>query len=141
MARQSLHPPLLAASSVSSGPYSFLRSSAQRLWKEPSPSASLPTSSFVLATVCFVPPDMLCVSLGGCVRIPSPSCLCIRQKRPAPKQTVTLGVRDEEQPQEVVPRQLPKLFFFFPGTHIVALFSTLQKQSPYGSTRAPGERT
>lgn len=60
--------------------WSVLCSSAQRLWKEP--SASLPTSSFVLAMVRFVPPDMLCVSLGGCVRIPSPSCLCIfPQKR------------------------------------------------------------
>lgn len=59
----------------------LLRSSAQRLWRETFLSASLPTSFFVLATVCFVPPDMVCVSLGGCVYIPSLSCLCIRQER------------------------------------------------------------
>lgn len=85
--------------------------SAQRLWKETFPSASLPTSFFVLTTVCFVPPDMVCVFSWWLCLHPI-SLLFVHQteetvtQERVPKQTVTLeGDRDQ---QEVVLRQLLK---------------------------------
>lgn len=81
LARQSLHPPLLAASWVSSGLYFFsvclLRGFGKRRFPLPlCPLLSLFSPQSVLfLLIWFV------FSLGGCVCIPSPSCLCIRQKR------------------------------------------------------------
>lgn len=58
---------LLASSSVFS---SGLESSAGLRCSERAFSLCLsPTSFFVLSTVCFLPPDLMCVPLGGCANI------------------------------------------------------------------------
>lgn len=65
----------LAFSSMSSsGLDSFSAGLLRGPWREPFLSASFPTSFFVLSTVCFVPPGLVCVS-PLVVVFTSPLCL------------------------------------------------------------------
>lgn len=53
---------LLASSSVSSSGLESFSAVLGGAWREPFLHDSLPTSFFVLSTVCFLPPDLMCVS-------------------------------------------------------------------------------